>query len=129
MSLILFYNKNWLRSTSSDVLSIILECCQKCGDAACESYLLKKLLCLTNIDVHAEEETPSKVPKVDTPYTQLVGVVPGQMGVSYPPQSTLGAIRPMYVLFNVYAFFLSYILAYHRQQVVIKADDRCLKCC
>ncbi|XP_044509241.1 protein SUPPRESSOR OF FRI 4-like isoform X2 [Mangifera indica] len=42
-----------------------------------------------------EEETPSKVPKVDTPYTQLVGVVPGQMGVSYPPQSTLGAIRPI----------------------------------
>ncbi|KAJ0082532.1 hypothetical protein Patl1_12151 [Pistacia atlantica] len=45
----------------------------------------------------AEEEAPSKVAKVDTPYTQLAGMVPGQLGVGYPPQSTLGAMRPMYV--------------------------------
>ncbi|KAJ0018941.1 hypothetical protein Pint_12004 [Pistacia integerrima] len=44
----------------------------------------------------AEEEAPSKVAKVDTPYTQLAGMVPGQLGVGYPPQSTLGAMRPIY---------------------------------
>ncbi|KAJ4702684.1 protein SUPPRESSOR OF FRI 4-like [Melia azedarach] len=44
-----------------------------------------------------EEEAPSKAAKVDTPYTQLVGgVVPGQLGVGYPPQSTLGAMQPIY---------------------------------
>ncbi|XP_044497044.1 protein SUPPRESSOR OF FRI 4 [Mangifera indica] len=42
-----------------------------------------------------EEESPSKVAKVDTPYTQLAGVVPGQLGVGYP-QPTLGAMQPIY---------------------------------
>nr|AIN75616.1 SUPPRESSOR OF FRI4 [Dimocarpus longan] len=43
-----------------------------------------------------EEDTPSKVAKVDSPYPQLPGAVPGQLGVSYPPQSTLGAMPPIY---------------------------------
>ncbi|TXG57896.1 hypothetical protein EZV62_015725 [Acer yangbiense] len=43
-----------------------------------------------------EEEPSAKVAKVDTPYTQLGGAVPGQLGVGYPPQSTLGAMPPIY---------------------------------
>ncbi|KAK3189035.1 hypothetical protein Dsin_028596 [Dipteronia sinensis] len=43
-----------------------------------------------------EEESPSKVAKVDSPYTQLGGAVPGQLGVGYPPQSTLVAMPPIY---------------------------------
>ncbi|KAH7569695.1 hypothetical protein JRO89_XS06G0246300 [Xanthoceras sorbifolium] len=43
-----------------------------------------------------EEEAPSKVAKVDTPYTQFGGAVTGQLGVGYPPQSTLGAMPPIY---------------------------------
>ncbi|ESR61856.1 hypothetical protein CICLE_v10015448mg [Citrus x clementina] len=44
-----------------------------------------------------EEEVPSKMAKVDTSFPQLVGgVVPGQLGVSYPPQSTLGMMQPIY---------------------------------
>ncbi|KAJ9183325.1 hypothetical protein P3X46_007192 [Hevea brasiliensis] len=42
-----------------------------------------------------EEEAPSKVAKVDVPSVPLVGVVPGSLGVGYPPQ-TLGAIQPIY---------------------------------
>lgn len=46
----------------------------------------------------AEDDNPSKVAKVEIPSTPLVGgVVPGSMGVGYPPQSTLGVMRPMYV--------------------------------
>ncbi|KAK6254231.1 hypothetical protein QUC31_015951 [Theobroma cacao] len=44
-----------------------------------------------------EEEAPSKAAKVDIPSTQLVGgLVPGPLGVGYPPQSTLGAVPPVY---------------------------------
>ncbi|KAJ8758656.1 hypothetical protein K2173_000377 [Erythroxylum novogranatense] len=43
-----------------------------------------------------EEETPSKTAKVDVPPTPVVsGVLPGSLGVAYPPQ-TLGAMRPIY---------------------------------
>lgn len=49
--------------------------------------------------------------KVDTPYTQLAGVVPGQLGVGYP-QPTLGAMQPMYVFCYIdITFFFFYILA------------------
>ncbi|XWS40481.1 hypothetical protein CRYUN_Cryun18bG0143700 [Craigia yunnanensis] len=44
-----------------------------------------------------EEEAPSKAAKVGIPSAQLVGVlVPGPLAVGYPPQSTLGAVRPVY---------------------------------
>ncbi|XWS62328.1 hypothetical protein CRYUN_Cryun06bG0001700 [Craigia yunnanensis] len=44
-----------------------------------------------------EEEAPSKVAKMDIPSTQFVGgLVRGQLGVGYPPQSTLGAVQPVY---------------------------------
>ncbi|KAB1221533.1 Protein SUPPRESSOR OF FRI 4 [Morella rubra] len=44
-----------------------------------------------------EDDNPSKVAKVEIPSTPLVGgVVPGSMGVGYPPQSTLGVMRPIY---------------------------------
>ncbi|KAG8474451.1 hypothetical protein CXB51_033814 [Gossypium anomalum] len=44
-----------------------------------------------------EEEAPSKTAKLDIPSTQLVGgLMPGPLGVGYPPQSTLGAVQPMY---------------------------------
>ncbi|XVF68393.1 hypothetical protein PTKIN_Ptkin10aG0202200 [Pterospermum kingtungense] len=43
-----------------------------------------------------EEEAPSKAAKVDIPSTQLVGgLVSGPLGVGYP-QSTLGAVQPVY---------------------------------
>ncbi|XVE94303.1 hypothetical protein REPUB_Repub01dG0269500 [Reevesia pubescens] len=44
-----------------------------------------------------DEEAPSKAAKVDIPSTQLVGgLVSGPLGVGYPPQSTLGAMQPVY---------------------------------
>ncbi|XVE67572.1 hypothetical protein DITRI_Ditri08aG0171200 [Diplodiscus trichospermus] len=44
-----------------------------------------------------EEEAPSKAAKVDIPSTQLVGgLVPGPLGGGYPPQSTFGAVQPVY---------------------------------
>ncbi|XP_051128316.1 protein SUPPRESSOR OF FRI 4 isoform X2 [Andrographis paniculata] len=46
-----------------------------------------------------EEEAPSKTAKVDLPPSQLVsGVIPGSVGVGYPPQSapTLGSVPPVY---------------------------------
>lgn len=44
----------------------------------------------------AEDDTPSKMAKVEIPSTQLVGgVVPGPLG-TYPPQPPFG-MRPMYV--------------------------------
>ncbi|TXG48357.1 hypothetical protein EZV62_027651 [Acer yangbiense] len=58
-------------------------------------------------EVMDKEESPSKVAKVDTPYTKLGGAVPGQLGVGYPPQSTLGAMPPMYgvlIMLNCYGW-------------------------
>ncbi|XP_059439221.1 protein SUPPRESSOR OF FRI 4 [Corylus avellana] len=44
-----------------------------------------------------EEEAASKAAKLDIPSTPLVGgVVPGSLGIGYPPQSTLGLIQPIY---------------------------------
>ncbi|KAK4440373.1 protein SUPPRESSOR OF FRI 4 [Sesamum alatum] len=43
-----------------------------------------------------EEETPSKTAKVDLPTSQLGAVVPGSIGVGYPPQPTLGSMPPLY---------------------------------
>ncbi|XVF46070.1 hypothetical protein PTKIN_Ptkin02bG0258400 [Pterospermum kingtungense] len=44
-----------------------------------------------------DEEAPSKAAKVDTPSTQVAGgLIPGPLGVGYPPQSTLGAVQPVY---------------------------------
>ena len=43
-----------------------------------------------------EEESLSKVAKVEMPPTQMVGgVVPGSLGIVYPPQPGLAAIQPM----------------------------------
>lgn len=51
----------------------------------------------------AEEEAPSKAAKIDIPSTQLMGgLVPGPLGVGYPPQSTLGAVRPVYFSSDFY---------------------------
>ena len=48
----------------------------------------------------AEEEGASKVAKVDIPTTSLVGgVVPGSLGIAYPPQPTLGVMQPVYVFY------------------------------
>ncbi|XP_059656989.1 protein SUPPRESSOR OF FRI 4-like isoform X2 [Cornus florida] len=41
-----------------------------------------------------DEDAPSKLAKVETPSSQLGGVVPGSLGV-FPPQS-LGTMRPIY---------------------------------
>ncbi|KAG7034796.1 Protein SUPPRESSOR OF FRI 4 [Cucurbita argyrosperma subsp. argyrosperma] len=44
-----------------------------------------------------EEESLSKVAKVEMPPTQMVGgVVPGSLGIVYPPQPGLAAIQPIY---------------------------------
>nr|POF05261.1 protein suppressor of fri 4 [Quercus suber] len=44
-----------------------------------------------------KEEGASKVAKVDIPTTSLVGgVVPGSLGIAYPPQPTLGVMQPIY---------------------------------
>ncbi|KAF7808516.1 protein SUPPRESSOR OF FRI 4 isoform X1 [Senna tora] len=44
-----------------------------------------------------EDDVPSKAAKVDIPSTQLVGgVIPPPLGMGYPPQSTLGAMPPIY---------------------------------
>lgn len=54
------------------------------------------------LNLFADEDAPSKVAKVDVPSTQFVGgMVPGSMGIGYPPQPALGAIRPMYVFCEV----------------------------
>lgn len=52
-----------------------------------------------NFNSFAEEETPSKVAKVDTASTPLVGaIVPGSLGIGYPHRPALGVMQPMYVL-------------------------------
>ncbi|KAL6567175.1 Protein SUPPRESSOR OF FRI 4 [Orobanche gracilis] len=44
-----------------------------------------------------EEDNPSKAAKVDLPTSQIVGgVIPGSIGVVYPPQPTLGSMHPLY---------------------------------
>ncbi|XP_011096840.1 protein SUPPRESSOR OF FRI 4 isoform X1 [Sesamum indicum] len=43
-----------------------------------------------------EEETPSKTAKVDLPTSQLGAVVPGSIGVGYPPQPTMGSMPQLY---------------------------------
>ncbi|XP_050232008.1 protein SUPPRESSOR OF FRI 4 isoform X6 [Mercurialis annua] len=43
----------------------------------------------------AEDDNPSKVPKVDFSSTPLGGIMPGTLGVRYPPH-TLGAMQPIY---------------------------------
>ncbi|XP_022725417.1 protein SUPPRESSOR OF FRI 4-like isoform X3 [Durio zibethinus] len=44
-----------------------------------------------------EEDAPSKATKLDIPSAQLMGgLVPGPVGVGYPPQSTLGTVQPVY---------------------------------
>lgn len=60
--------------------------------------MISYLLLIHKIRFIAEEEAPSKSAKLDIPSTQLVGgLMPGPLGVGYPPQSTLGAVQPMYV--------------------------------
>ncbi|XP_023003038.1 protein SUPPRESSOR OF FRI 4-like [Cucurbita maxima] len=44
-----------------------------------------------------DEESASKVAKVEMPPTQMVGgMVPGSLGIMYPPQPGLAAMRPIY---------------------------------
>ncbi|KAK6916970.1 hypothetical protein RJ641_017721 [Dillenia turbinata] len=44
-----------------------------------------------------DDEAPSKVAKVEITSTQLVGgAVPRPLGIGFPPQSTLGAMQPVY---------------------------------
>ena len=49
-----------------------------------------------------DEDAPSKLSKVDIPSSDFVGgVVPGSMGMGFPPQSAYGAMQPMYALFTL----------------------------
>lgn len=41
----------------------------------------------------ADEDNPSKIAKVEIPSSQVAGIVPGSLGVGYPPQSTLGMMQ------------------------------------
>lgn len=41
----------------------------------------------------AEDDAPSKMPKVEFPSS----VLPGSLGIQYPSQSTLGTLQPVYV--------------------------------
>ncbi|XP_034681506.1 protein SUPPRESSOR OF FRI 4-like isoform X4 [Vitis riparia] len=44
-----------------------------------------------------DEDNPSKLAKVEVPPTNVVGVMPpGSVGMGFPPQSTFGAIPPIY---------------------------------
>ncbi|KAJ8627758.1 hypothetical protein MRB53_021065 [Persea americana] len=44
-----------------------------------------------------DEDAPSKLSKVDIPSSDFVGgVVPGSMGMGFPPQSAYGAMQPIY---------------------------------
>ncbi|KAK9156165.1 hypothetical protein Sjap_003645 [Stephania japonica] len=44
-----------------------------------------------------EEDAPSKLPKVELPASTYVGgMVPGPVGTGFPPQSTFGAMQPIY---------------------------------
>lgn len=44
----------------------------------------------------ADEDTPSKLAKVDIPSSQVGGgVVPGSLGIRYPPPTTLGTMPPL----------------------------------
>lgn len=53
---------------------------------------------------YAEEESPAKVAKVEIPSAPLGVAVPRPYGMVYPPQQVPGAVRPMYVLINLYSF-------------------------
>lgn len=43
-----------------------------------------------------EEESASKVAKVDIPSTPIGPMVPGPLGIAYPPQPALGVMQPIY---------------------------------
>ncbi|KAL2493988.1 Protein SUPPRESSOR OF FRI 4 [Forsythia ovata] len=44
-----------------------------------------------------EEDTPSKTAKVEIPSSQIVGgMVPGSLGVGFPPRPALGTMPPLY---------------------------------
>lgn len=43
-----------------------------------------------------EEDNPSKIAKVEIPSPHVAGIAPGSLGVSYPPQSTLGMMQSIY---------------------------------
>lgn len=40
----------------------------------------------------ADEDTPSKMGKVDIPTSQFGGALPGSLGLRYPPPTALGAM-------------------------------------
>lgn len=54
-----------------------------------------------------DDEAPSKAAKVEIPSSH-VGVVSGQLGMTYPPQSTLGVGPPMYVFFETISVFKNF---------------------
>ncbi|KAL8114234.1 hypothetical protein AgCh_021187 [Apium graveolens] len=43
-----------------------------------------------------DEDTPSKIGKVDVPASQFAGALPGSLGIRYPPPTTVGAMPPCY---------------------------------
>ncbi|KAJ4982189.1 hypothetical protein NE237_033026 [Protea cynaroides] len=43
-----------------------------------------------------DEDTPSKIAKVEIPTPKIGAVVPGALGVGFPPQSSLGAMQSIY---------------------------------
>ena len=54
------------------------------------------IIVLWNFFFLEDEESASKVAKVEMPPTQMVGgMVPGSLGIMYPPQPGLAAMRPM----------------------------------
>ncbi|KAF8390873.1 hypothetical protein HHK36_023172 [Tetracentron sinense] len=56
-----------------------------------------RLYLLMNIELLADEDAPSKLAKVEIPSSNLLGgVVPGSVGIGFPPRSTFGAMQPIY---------------------------------
>ena len=51
---------------------------------------------LMTVILLAEDDGPTKLAKVEIPSS----VVPGSLGVQFSPQSTLGAMRPVYVFYS-----------------------------
>ena len=51
---------------------------------------------LMTVILLAEDDGLTKLTKVEIPSS----VVPGSLGIQFPPQSTLGAMRPVYAFYS-----------------------------
>lgn len=52
-------------------------------------------VCFWHIIFLTEDDTPSKLARVDIPTTPTGAVVPGSLGIAYRPQPALGTMQPM----------------------------------